>query len=301
MSESVTEATSFAVVMAATESSDAVATTLASLGSCRVIVAYDPVRVDGTRLSCEAIKGPPGAGAHHLRHLGMSLVQETIVIFTEDSCIAVPGWIAAWRAGFADRSVTAATGPVELPPGGSRVDQAVFFCEYAPFLTGRFQPARLAGNNFAVRTSALDRTSTEIHESDVARSAGFVRFLPEAAIIHGRRYRLGAAIRDRLRFGYDYGRLRSGSASVANRAAYVGLGPAMLASQIARLAWTLSRKRRGGSAIMSSGVLTLGLLMTWSVGEWLGWVAGGDHRSVRKPGEKEARWPSRKSARRSTQ
>ena len=285
MSDRDASSPTIAVVIAATDSIEAVERTLASLGSCRAIVAYDPSRVDGSRLTCEAIAGPPGADAHRLRRTGSSLVRESVIAFTEDSCILSPGWLAAWTIAFADPLLMAATGPVEHLGGGSALDEAVFLCEYAPFLSGRAQSNRLAGNNFAVRASALDLSSTDIHESEVARSAGRVGFVAGASVLHARRYRLGSAIHDRLRFGFRYGRLRAASSSGIRRAIYLGLGPAILASQIARLAWTLARKRRGGSALALGGVLTLALLAAWSVGEWLGWVVGDGRPDARKPGE----------------
>ena len=286
-----------AVVIAATDSVEAVERTLASLGSCRVVVAYDPSRVDGSRLSCEAIAGPPGANAHRLRRIGLRLVSEPIVAFTEDSCILAPGWLEAWRIAFADPLLMAATGPVEHLGGGTALDEAVFLCEYAPFLMSRVQTNRLAGNNFAVRASELDRSSPDIHESEVARSAGRVGFVAGASVLHARRYRLGPAIHDRLRFGFRYGRLRAASSSDLRRAFSVALGPGILASQIARLAWTLARKRRGGLSLALGGVFTPALLAAWSVGEWLGWVAGDGRPDARKPGGTAVRTHERRPAR----
>ncbi len=300
MSDRDAASTTIAVVIAATDSVEAVERTLASLGSCRVIVAYDPSRVDGSRLACAVVAGPPGADAHRLRRIGMSSVPESVVAFTEDSCILSRGWLEAWRSAFADPSLAAATGPVEHLRGGSALDEAVFLCEYAPFLGGGVSSSRLAGNNFAVRARALDLALTDIHESEVARSSGRVGFVAGASVLHARRYRLGPAIEDRLRFGFRYGRHRAASSSDSRRAIYVALGPAILASQIARLAWTLARKRRGGPALALGGVLTLALLAAWSVGEWLGWVMGAGRLDARKPGGTAVRTRERRPVRHSS-
>jgi hypothetical protein len=293
-------APTLAIVIAATDSADAVVRCVASLGGNRnfpVIVAYDPSRVDGSRLPRDivAVSGESEANAHRLRRLGLNAARETVVAFTEDSCILSVTWPDAWLAAFADPSLIAATGPVECLRGGSAWDEAVFLCEYAPFLASDAQASRLAGNNFAIRASAIPRGSADIHESEIAGIPGDAAFLPAAAVIHARRFTPQAAIRDRLRFGFQYGRLRAGRSPM--RPVYVALGPAILGSQLVRLGWTLARKRRGGSALIAAGLLTLLLLTAWSVGEWLGWLAGESPRRARTPDETAARTPAPQPAR----
>src|SRR5262249_33637183 len=144
----------------------------------------------------------PGTSVPRLRRLGLDRATAPLIAFTEDSCVFGPGWAEAWVAAFGDRSVHGATGPVEAAMGGRATDWAVFLCEYAPFLAqardrqgDESPPRRLAGNNFAVRRSALDALDPyEIHETEIAAalggSGGGLVAVAAARVGHVRRYAL---------------------------------------------------------------------------------------------------------------
>ena len=177
-------------------------------------------------------------------------------------------------------------------------------CEYAPFLAPtvvrgnvvldvmRLEVSgRLAGNNFAVRRVILSQVDSDIHESEVTARirelGGRISIVAEACVFHSRRYSLRQAVRDRLRFGFEFGRLCAKSAKSTRRRTRILGGPAILASQVIRLSWTLLRKRRGAEMILNSAIPTIALLTAWSVAEWLGWIVG----PSRKSGEKAGRSP----------
>jgi hypothetical protein len=90
---------------------------------------------------------------------------------------------------------------------------------------------------------------------------------------------LREAIRDRLRFGHEFGTLRGEGDPMSRPLAFV-VGPAILLSQVARLAATLAAKRRLGGRLVDSLPITLALLTAWSVGEWAGWVPGSRRRAA---------------------
>ncbi len=279
------------VVVAATDSPVAVARTLASLavrggdgGRVEVIVAAawasevgpgpgeapDPVR---------RISGPPGAGVPRLRRLGLEAATGRVVAFTEDSCVAAPGWSAAWSTAFADPALVAASGVVEHDEAAPTLDWAVFACEYAPFLAPAMPgpPPRLAGNNFAAtREAALRESPGEVHETAllaaIRRRGGATRTVDRAVVRHVRRYDLGEAIGDRLRSGLEFGSLRPGRGpgSWPWRLAGLLAGPAIFAAQASRLAATILRRRRHAGRFAEALPLTLALLAAWSVGESIG-------------------------------
>ncbi len=202
-----------AIVIAATHSRAAVARTLESLErddprvEVIVVTAGFPAP-DGV----PSIEAPATCGVPRLRRLGLDATRGAAVVFTEDSCTCDAGWVEAWRQGFADPTLNAATGPVS-PAIRRRLDWAVFFCEYAVFLPRHASetPAnRLAGNNFGMRREVADRLDpTEIHESELAGAGGSLRWIPDTTVYHVRTYGAVEAFRDRFRFGRDYGRRRA--------------------------------------------------------------------------------------------
>jgi len=282
------------VVIAATASAEAVARALASLGgppdpeTLEVIVAAASDRIEpppDLPAGVVWLAGGPGSGVPRLRRLGLDRARGEIVVFTEDSCVFAVGWAGAWLAAFADPRVLAATGPVVPVMGDRPIDRAVFFCEYAPFLPAADPradaptPARLAGNNFAVRLGVRTRIDgREVHETEVrqtfAACPGAATLARGAVAGHARRYYLAGSIHDRLRFGYDYGRRRASALPLALRPAGFAVGPVVLFAQAARLTLTVSRRRRHLGEFLETLPLTLALLTAWSVGEWLGWVRG---------------------------
>ena len=181
------------VVIAATDSPSAVADALRALegqapGRIEVIVVEDfeafcpPLPEGEGRQTFEPpvryLTAPPGSGVPRLRRLGLEAARGRVVAFTEDSCLAEPGWADAWLSAFDDPGLVAGSGVVEHDDDAPALDWAVVFCEYAPFLgaTPDAPPARLAGNNFAaLREVALRLSGLEVHEvallAEIRRSA----------------------------------------------------------------------------------------------------------------------------------
>lgn len=281
------------VVVAATDSTRAVRRTLASLGRTDplcieviVVAPDDPSAPPGERSAgIVHVAAPRGVGVPRLRRLGLDAARGRVVAFTEDSCTLHPGWADAWVEAFAAPETLAATGPVVPAMGACPIDQAVFACEYAAFLPdGRSgPPKRLAGNNFAVRRTVADRLDpVEVHEGEiitrVPRTDGAFRLVGGAVVSHARQFSPAEALRDRLRFGRDYGRRRASAWPWAVRTAGVLAGPAVWVVQVIRVTWTLLRNQRDHGPLLESLPLTLALLVGWSVGEWMGcagaWAVG---------------------------
>jgi hypothetical protein len=284
------------VVIAASDSAEAVARTVASLvdpcgsaGRVEIIVAAALDRIEPRAVppGVRWVAAPEGTGVPRLRRLGLDHASAPLVAWTEDSCVLAPGWSAGWRAAFDDPRVQAATGPVEPAPGDAPRDWAVFFCEYAPFLRrgpGSESPTpavRLAGNNFAARRSEVEGLGRDdIHESDVARGLATLVLADAAEVRHVRRYTWREAISDRLRFGASYGRLRARDLPSALRGAGLLAGPAILLVQVARLGALMLARRRHLGRFVECLPITLALVTAWSVGEWLGWIGAVLHPPV---------------------
>lgn len=277
------------VVIAASDSPDAVARTLASLaeagrGPIEIVVATALGSVlDRAVLPAGVtwIASDPETPVPRLRRLGLDHARGAVVVFTEDSCLFAPGWADSWHNAFVSDRVLAATGDVEPALGNSLTDWAVFFFEYAPFVARRTRdsspPRRLAGNDFAVRRQLISDLDPEtIEESDIPRLAtrrGGVLARAEGAVaFHVRGFRLAGALLDRFRLGRAYGRHRAATRSRAGRAAGLLAGPAIWVTQVARLSITVVRSRRFLDRFAASFPLILALVTAWSAGEWLGWA-----------------------------
>ena len=253
----------------------------------------------------------PGLGVPRLRRLGLDSARGRVVAFTEDSCRARPGWVAAWLDAFEDPDLMAGSGTVEHLPGASALDRAVVYCEYAPFLPGTPSGpvSRLAGNNFAVLREVARRSSgEEVHEvpllAAIRLEGGLVRSVEGARVRHVRRFGWAEAFGDRLRFGLEFGRLRTVGASTMARWLGLVAGPAIYASQVVRLARTILANPRHLGRFARALPITLAMLAAWSVGEWLGWSLGPPRRraparrrrgtAARPPGPTPARAGSRR-------
>ncbi len=236
------------------------------------------------------IVAPPGSGVPRLRRLGLEASSGRVVAFLEDSCLVLPGWLDALLDAFEDHAVVAASGVVEHADDASKLDWAVVFCEYAPFLppVSKRPPARLAGNNFAVdREIALRLSGAEVHETAllaaILREGRRVRTADRARVRHVRRFGWREAFGDRFRFGLEFGRLRTVGAPPIVRWLGLVAGPAIYASQVARLTRTILGKPRHLGRFVQALPITLALLAAWSLGEWLGWCLGPPNPVRRDP------------------
>ena len=197
------------------------------------------------------------------------------------------------------------------PTGPRRLDWAVVFCEYAPFLPA--EPDRARPPGWPATTSPSPR---EVALAGLGRRGP--RGRPARRDPPGRRARpdgrrgagsgtsAGSAWReafgDRLRFGLEFGRLRTVGPSPPARLAGLGRRPGDLRGP-GRPGW---RGRSSATAATSARSLealpiTLALLAAWSLGEWAGWCLGPPGRSSASsqttwnsgPTARASAWPGR--------
>ncbi len=295
-------ALALSVVIAATDSPEAVTRTLESLRKSRgayptqwiVAASSGPDLRPEPADDYHWIAASRGTSVPRLRRLGLEAATAPIVVFSEDSCVFEDGWCDAWVSAFQRPEVRAATCAIVPAMGNSPVDWAVFFCEYAPFLSlPLLNPLRLAGNSFAVRRSPELLSAAEIHESEVALE---LADQPETMVSvtatrthHVRRYRFGEALSDRFRFGVEFGQLRAQHSSALLHRLAVFTAPVIFGVQLSRLARTVWGSRQHVGPFLKSLPITALLLSAWSLGESFGWaVADRVPRDGGKPHETEA-------------
>ena len=267
------------VVVAASWSPEAVARTVASIGEpegVEVIVASDPGRVGPGPLPGGArwVVGERGDDVPRLRRVGADVAGGRVLAFIEDACVVGPKWVDTIRSGFRDEPCSAATGPVLQGDKASSTDWAVYFAEYAAFVSrgGVSGITLLAGINWACRREDIGPSPT-IREAELSsRLSGSIRWLDDASVHHTRRYPFAEALADRWRFGREFGRERWVDRPGRLRWLGVAAAPAILGVQIGRLVRCLARSRPLRKPALVSFPQTLALLTAWSAGEALGWA-----------------------------
>ena len=129
-------------------------------------------------------------------------------------------------------------------------------------------------------------------------SVKMCRIVETAKVRHVRRFGGSEALADRFRYGFEFGRLRTIGATPFMRWAGLVAGPAIFVSQVGRVSSTILRNRRCLGRFVGALPITLALLASWSVGEWLGWCLGPPGRSpARKRRGKKVRTPGSRAGR----
>lgn len=279
------------VVIVATDSPRAIARAVASWSEPRhageverIVVARQGMINSGSDVPGidRLVVAPSGSSVPRMRRLGIEQAEAPVVLFTEDSCEAEDGCLTAWLGAIDEPDWSVMTGQVVPANDLALLDRAVFLCEYAPFLPGAVDGdgalSRLAGNHFAIRRLLGDWLDpAEIHESEAATvvERSHLAQVPAARVRHGRRFAWTEAFRDRLRYGWEYGRRRAVGLSPRLRVAGLGVLPLILAAQVKRAAG-LAHSPRGRVARLRSALpLATILLLVWSIGEWAGWSSVG--------------------------
>jgi hypothetical protein len=271
-------------VIAATDSPAAALACVESLGPDldadrveAIVAAPGWIAPRGLRLGARWVTAAASSGVPTLRCVGLEHSRAPIVLFTEDACRFVPGWFEAWLDAFEDAKFVAATGSIEQGCDAGPREWAVYFCEYASFYRapGRRGCQTLAGNYFAVRRAiaaelalggAIDEFEIACELCQRGLRTAWVEGPPAR---HVRRYSTAEIIRDRLRFGMEFGLRAASARSAAIRAL---AGPAILVVQAARLSATIARAPGLWIPFLETLPVTLALLAAWSVGEWFGSV-----------------------------
>ncbi len=123
-----------------------------------------------------------------------------------------------------------------------------------------------------------------------------LKTVAEARVNHVRRFTWRAAFSDRFRFGLEFGRLRTVGASTVVRWLGLVAGPLIFGAQVVRLLATILRKPLYLASFLQALPITLALLASWTLGEWVGWSLGPpapECSTARKPHETAAPPPGR--------
>ncbi len=225
----------------------------------------------------------PTTNVPQLRAAGLASATGQIVAFLEDHAVPVPGWRDALVGAFVP-PVGAVGGPVDLAPGGSALDWAVFFYDYA-----RFAPplasgpvASLSGVNAAYRRDVLARLVSGLpnglHEAELEarlHAKGVTMWLEgDAGVVVARRGEAYHAIGLAFSLARGYMGRRVSQAPVAYRCARVALAPFVPLLLFARLVRDVERSPHLRGRFLRAAGWVLLLQIAWGAGEAIGALAG---------------------------
>ncbi len=240
--------------------------------------------------------GRSGSREHHdeLRARGLAQARGEVVALIEDHGIVTADWstrlINAHGGAHASGSATHAGDPAAV--GGAiengidrPLNWAVYFCDFLryqnPLPEG--ETAIVSDANVAYKRTALESIRPiwqEIfHEASVTaalRSRGQQIILAPAAVLHQHRLGLhvGSALRERFVWGRSYAATRARLARLSQRAFWAVFAPALPILMMARMTGMAWQKRRTMKAFLKAFPLTCALAVSWSCGEWVGYVTG---------------------------
>jgi hypothetical protein len=229
--------------------------------------------------------GRSGSREHHdeLRARGLAVARGEVVALIEDHGIVTPDW--STRLLEAHAGASAAVGGA-IENGMDRpLNWAVYFCDFLryqnPLPEG--ETAIVSDANVAYKRIALESIRPiwqEIfHEASVTaalRSKGQQIVLAPAAVLHQHRQglRVSSALRERFVWGRSYAATRARLARLSQRAFWAVFAPALPALMMARMTRMAWQKRRTMNAFLKAFPLTCALAVSWSCGEWVGYVTG---------------------------
>jgi hypothetical protein len=238
------------------------------------------------------IEAPEGTTVPRLRAVGIGASRGDIVALLEDDCLVQDGWCKAAMSLIASPHV-ALGGAVEPGPYRRGLDWAVYFCEYARFMSPVPTDASppLPGNNTVFRRTALMRAGTDAEgfQEAFAHAAWVREGLTTGAsdrlvVTNINRWPARQVVSVPFHHGRAYAANRFSGKPPAIRLAFAMATPVLPLVKIARLyAETSSRRRLIGRLCRALPWVML-FTTSWSAGEAVGCLAGS--------GGSAARWRS---------
>jgi hypothetical protein len=229
--------------------------------------------------------GRSGSREHHgeLHARGIAVARGGVVALIEDHGRVTPDW--STRLLEAHAGAPAAVGGA-IENGIDRpLNWAVYFCDFLRFQNPlpEGETPIVSDANVAYKRGALESIrpiwQETFHEASVTaalRSRGEQIILAPAAVLHQHRLglRVSSALRERFVWGRSYAATRARLARASQRAFWARFAPALPALMMARMTGMAWQKRRTMSAFLKAFPITCALAVSWSCGEWVGYVTG---------------------------
>ena len=234
--------------------------------------------------------GASGSREHHdeLRARGMAEARGSVIALIEDHGIAAEDWAAQIVESHRETSIHGA--PRAAAVGGAiengidrPLNWAVYFCDFLryqlPLPKGDSPIASDA--NVSYKRAALESVASVwaevFHESSVnsaLRARGERIALDPGEVVYQHRQGLtvGLALRERFVWGRSYAATRGALAAAPQRLFWSVFAPALPALMLARMTVMAWKKRQTFGAFLRAFPLTAALIVSWSCGEFTGYL-----------------------------
>ena len=203
------------------------------------------------------------------------------IVLTEDSCVAVPGWLSELTRSVPERHA-AIGGVVEPMPGITPQMWAFCFVDFFRYMKPAAEGSSptLSVCNVAYSRAQLEEVGelwqNGFHETEIngalQEKFGPLWLRPSAAVHVRRDVTFGDAVYERYAFGRLFGATRIDHSPATRRLFYALVSPALPFVLMRRM----TAKAREDSALWKEYVRALPSILTmvaaWSWGEWLGYV-----------------------------
>ena len=218
-----------------------------------------------------------------LRATGIFRSGGEIVALAEDHCTFGDGWCSEIKKAH-QLAYAVIGGPVENASGESALDWAVYFYDYGRFMLP--SPAAvvevLAGNNVSFKRSVLQEVEPSLRDgfceafigSELERRGQALYLAPSVVVYHYKHYEAGQAITQCYHLARGFAGKRVLNTPLVKRAALVLGSLALPALLPGRIVVRTVRKRRHIKELVRSLPYLLILMMSWSFGEFCGYLAG---------------------------
>jgi hypothetical protein len=217
------------------------------------------------------------------RAVGLSLARGRLIAMTEDHAVPASDWCQ--RILEAHRQPFAAIGGAIDNHVDRPLNWALYYCDFgrygSPLEAG--QAEYVSDVNVSYKRSALEKINPvwrEVyHETTVhwtLKSRGEAVFLDPRMVVHQQRPPISFrnAMKERIEWGRVFAETRAARCGLTARALYTVAAPALPVLLLARILRHMARQRRTLKQIATALPLALCLLVAWSLGEMIGYLAG---------------------------
>lgn len=218
-----------------------------------------------------------------LRRIGVEQSRGEIIAVIEEHCLAADHWLATLSAAFSPGYLVVG-GPVDFRDDGRLRDWITYFIEYNSYLPPwpDGDTFNVGSANAAYRKQTLQSNlglltegywEATLHPSLLTKGAKF-RSVPDMIAYHRGPFDYFYYLRQRYLFSRAFAGARRHALSGAKRTAYLVAAPAIPFLLLARIGSRVFAKKCHADKFLLSLPLMIPALMSYVVGEWMGYAFG---------------------------
>jgi glycosyltransferase involved in cell wall biosynthesis len=183
-----------------------------------------------------------------------------------------------------DNSFAGIGGAIENDKNAGLVSWAVYFCRYSPYMLPfeEIEVEDFAADNASYKRKDLERVKETMKEGfwetfvhrEMIKSGMSLQKKPEIIVYHQKSFTFKGFMNQRFWHGNQFGETRASGMAGSRRATMVLLSPLIPLIYLFRITRrVLTKKRNIGKFLLSLPILTL-FLLSWSFGEFSGYLRG---------------------------